>query len=69
LSDAEDRIPCPHPIEFRGSADCHLCGNSGFVLPGSPWLPLPLATGPAALERDHGGPGRDTPLGASRIAG
>ena len=46
MSEEEDRIPCPHPIAFRGGADCHLCGNSGIVLPGSPWEP-PLVSIPA----------------------
>jgi hypothetical protein len=39
MTEASASVPCPHPIEFRGGADCHLCGNSGFVLPGSPWVP------------------------------
>ena len=41
MSEADDRVPCPHPLDFRGGADCHLCGNSGFVLPGSRWVPPP----------------------------
>jgi hypothetical protein len=51
MSEGNDRVPCPHPREFRGGADCHLCGNSGFVLPGSPWIP-PRATASAAGDRD-----------------
>lgn len=44
MSGVLDHAPCPHPIEFRQGADCHLCGNSGFVLPGSPWFPpVPMA--------------------------
>jgi hypothetical protein len=39
ITDAEIRVPCPHPIAFRGTVDCHLCGNIGFVLPGSRWTP------------------------------
>jgi hypothetical protein len=41
MTEAEERVPCPHPIAFRGGADCHLCGNSGFVLLGSRWTPQP----------------------------
>lgn len=60
MTDADARVPCPHPIEFRGTVDCHLCGNSGFVLPGSPWTPLlVMATGEEHLARTTSG--RDTP--------
>jgi hypothetical protein len=63
MSDAEERIPCPHPIEFRGSADCHLCGNSGFILPGSPWLPPPVVAAEEA-EWNRGERAKDAPAGS-----
>jgi hypothetical protein len=57
------RLPCPHPIEFRGTADCHLCGNTGFVLPGSPWTP------PADVATEAEGlPGDTGTLGAAAAA-
>lgn len=54
MSEADERIPCPHPIEFRGGADCHLCGNTGFVLPGSRWVP-PLPPTPETDDESVSG--------------
>jgi hypothetical protein len=68
MTDTGLRIPCPHPLEFRGGVDCHLCGNSGFVLPGSPWLsPSPVAE--RAVKCDRGEPDRDASLGPDRSFG
>lgn len=61
MTDSHDRVPCPHPIEFRGGVDCHLCGNSGFVLPGSPWL-VPPAEEKQELDWDRGEPGQKAEL-------
>jgi hypothetical protein len=37
----DERIPCPHPAAYREGANCHLCGGTGFVLPGAfPWPPI-----------------------------
>lgn len=61
MTEADARTPCPHPIEFRGGADCHLCGNTGFVLLGSPWVPPPARPTPASIEEESRlGAGTDT---------
>jgi hypothetical protein len=68
MSDVVDRAPCPHPSEFREGADCHLCGNSGFVLPGSPWFPPPaLALATEDLDEDRGASGPDGSFGPPAI--
>ncbi|MEA2526216.1 MAG: hypothetical protein QOF73_3443 [Thermomicrobiales bacterium] len=37
----QQRMPCPHPPDHREGANCRLCGDTGYVLPGRfPWPPL-----------------------------